>query len=69
METTRWKIVVDPDKANQRGSSHVTFRDKDERVFIHAFVDFTIKTVYVESPIKDSGARARLLRYARMGAL
>lgn len=69
MEPTRWKIVVDPDKANQRGSTHITFRAKDERVFLHVFVDLRAKTVYVESPIEDSGARARILRYARIGAL
>ena len=69
METTRWKIVVDPDKANQRGSTNITFRAKDERVFLHVYVDSIIKTVYVESPIEDSGARARILRYARIGAL
>ena len=59
----------DPDKANQKGSTHITFRAKDERFFLHVIVDLRAKTVYVESPIEDSGARARILRYARIGAL
>jgi len=69
LKPKRRKIVVDPDKANQRGSTCITFRAKEERVFLHVFVDSINKTVYSESPIEDSGVRARVLRYARIGAL
>lgn len=66
METTRWKIVVDPEKSAQRGSFRVTFRAKDKRVYLNVYVDSIARTVYVESPIEDAGVRARLLRHARL---